>query len=481
MGAFVLPEGFQIEKVVDGLNFPSAMTWDDQGTLYVAESGGGLSPDQLAPMRIMRVENGEATEAVDLDNRQLNIPVTGMVWHDGAFYFTHRDADDRTGAVSRVTMDGEITKILTGIVDSQSEHHVNDVKVGPDGRMYIAVGLAANASVPGADIAAHIMLSPELHARPCQDIVLRGHNFEAEDFRTLEEGDTVLTGAFAPFGTPTEPGQVVPGVTKCGGSILAFDPEDAEGTLEVYAWGFRQPIGIAWDPSTGEMYVGENGYDIRGPRPINDEFDATLRVNPGAWHGVPDFSAAREPLSDPKFDIPAEAKEERQATVFLGTEEELGKMLDFVIDHEASGLTPPDPSVVLGLHPVHASPALLDVAPEGWGEFAGHVFVAEWGDLKPPTNPISPEPTVGSRIVRIDPLSGPAEVIPFVQNQQPGPASEQGARGEGIERPFDVKFGPDGAMYIVDYGVVSTVPEQAPPYVQHPQTGIIWRVTRTGQ
>jgi len=55
--------------------------------------------------------------------------------------------------------------------------------------------------------------------------------------------------------------------------------------------------------------------------------------------------------------------------------------------------------------------------------------------------------------------------------------------GLGLERPFDVRFGPDGAMYIVDYGVarinMARAAENQVPYEFPPHTGAIWRVTRT--
>jgi glucose/arabinose dehydrogenase len=95
--------------------------------------------------------------------------------------------------------------------------------------------------------------------------------------------------------------------------------------------------------------------------------------------------------------------------------------------------------------------------------------------MAPPTNPLREEP-VGYRVVRIDPATG--ELTPFVSNQLPGPASEQDPFGEGMERPFDVKFGPDGAMYIVDYGVVEIDMELEPPYDYIAGTGAVWRVTR---
>jgi glucose/arabinose dehydrogenase len=482
LGVLQVPDGYQIEKVVDGLTYPTALTWDDQGNMYVAEAGGGFL-EQLSASRIMRIEDGKAKEVVNLTDQTIHDPssgqgvhnpVVGLVWHDGAFYFTHRDPN-LTGAVSRVTMDGKIERLLSGFIDSQTEHQLDDIKLGPDGKMYLLAGPAGNAAVVGPDEKPYLMRSPDAHTTACEDIVLTGVNYKGENFQTEQEGDTVLTGAYVPFGTETTPGQVIKGRTKCGGAVLTFDPKDPEGTLDVYAWGTRNLIGIAWDDQ-GNAYAAENGYDVRGLRPVNDEYDATYRIQEGAWYGWPDFSAAKEPLNDPKFASP----EEHMAEVFINGEPQ-GKVMGFLIDHEASGLTPPDPSLVVGLHPVNSSPSMLDVAPASWGDWAGHIFVAEWGDLAPPTNPLREEP-VGSRIVRIDPEDGQKQVEPFIQNQQPGPASEQGAKGMGLERPFDVKFGPDGAMYIVDYGQVITDMERAEqgltPHGPQAGTGIIWKVTR---
>ncbi len=295
-----VPEGYQIEKVVDGLTYATALTWDDEGQMYVAEAGGAFL-DLDAPARILRVDtdNGETEEVVNLNEAGLAPSVPGLFWHDGAFYVTHRDADDRTGAVSRVTPDGEVTPIFSGIIDSQSEHQVNDIRMGPDGRMYVASGPAGNAAVMGIDNAPFIMLSPDVHTTPCKDIVLTGRNYMTPDFRSDDPSDTVMTGAYVPFGTETKPGQTIEGTTKCGGAILVFDPEsdNPEETLEVYAWGFRNVIGLTWN-ADDTMYAGVNGYDIRGSRPVQDEFDATYRVEEGAWYGWPDFSAALEPLTE---------------------------------------------------------------------------------------------------------------------------------------------------------------------------------------
>ncbi len=471
-GVIVLPEGFQVEKVVDGLTYPTSITWDDQGRMYVAEAGGGFLPEP-PPARILRIENGQATEVVNLNTEEIIPSVVGLTWHDGAFYFTHR-APDYTGAVSRVTMDGQVELLFSGIIDAQTDHQPNDIRVGPDGRMYVAVGAAGNSGVMGSDMAPFIFRNPETHTTVCQDVVLTGQNFETPNFLTEDPSDTVRTGAFVPFGTETRPGQVIEGRTKCGGSILTFDPTNAEATLSVYAWGFRNIIGLAWNHTNGEMYAVENGYDAVPARPVADMHDTTYRVREGHWYGKPDFSAALQPLTNPLFWAPGEL----YAPVYVDGER-LPSGLHFVIDHEASGLTPPDPSLVFGLHDVNSSPSLADVAPAGWGDLEGQLFVAEWGDLTWFTNALRNEPT-GGRVVRINPETG--QVEPFVRNLLPGPASDQEAMGQGLERPFDVKFGPDGAMYIVDYGVarvnLTRLKEDHFPAEFPPETGAIWRVTR---
>lgn len=116
--------------------------------------------------------------------------------------------------------------------------------------------------------------------------------------------------------------------------------------------------------------------------------------------------------------------------------------------------------------------------PPAWGERAGHIFVAEWGDLAPPTNPLrGANNPAGSQVVSINPATELLET--FVSNTPgKGPASRFGMAGKGLDRPFDVKFGPDGAMYIVDYGVVTIDPSQAPPYAYDVNSVAIWKITK---
>jgi hypothetical protein len=479
----LLPPGYQIEKVADGLSFLTEMTFDSQGRLYVNEAGGGFEQMEWRPPRILRLDPQTGAYSVVIDlSPHIVPPLMGLAWYDGWLYFTHRDLDD-TGALSRVRDDGTgLEKLLTGFVDAQVEHFMNGVEIR-DGWVYFGVGQAGNSGVLGPDVAGFILANPQARPRPCRDLTLIGYNFEGP---LVEGAPDELTGAFVPFGGVTQPGQVIPGVQKCGGAVHRFRPESPEGTLEVVADGIRQPIGLTFT-ATGELFVGENGYDVRGFRPVKDQFDATLRIQPGHWYGFPDFSAAREPLTLDKFEPPPHPDLDLPR-VFLGTQlfsEDW--FLDFVIDHQASGLSAPNRSLVAGLHQVHSSPSGIDVAPANWGALGGHLFVGEWGDLTPPTNPLQPNLRAGIRVSRVDPRFPQTPAQPFVRNRVQRTASEQGIPGEALERPFDVKFGPNphgqaAAMYITDYGIVEideSRPPEGPPYRYLPDTGVIWRVYRS--
>jgi sugar lactone lactonase YvrE len=158
--------------VVGGLTYPTSLAWDDQDRMYVTEAGGQFL-EEPPPARILRVDGGRATELVNLTAKGIGDSVVGLTFHRGRFFFTHRAAD-RTGGVSSVELDGTVSPVFSGIVDSQSEHQVNDIKVGPDGRMYLASGPAANSAVLGIDNAPFVARSPGLRHRPCRDLVLTG-------------------------------------------------------------------------------------------------------------------------------------------------------------------------------------------------------------------------------------------------------------------------------------------------------------------
>ncbi|MGB4438613.1 MAG: hypothetical protein WBJ13_05160, partial [Sedimentibacter sp.] len=101
----------------------------------------------------------------------------------------------------------------------------------------------------------------------------------------------------------------------------------------------------------------------------------------------------------------------------------------------------------------------------------GDAYVAESGSVFPVTTGGYPLPGVGRRIVRIDMNTGSTSV--FAINRSGLGASFTG--GGGFERPWDVVFGPEGAMYVLDHGIASALN----PNFMLPNTGVIWKISKS--
>jgi glucose/arabinose dehydrogenase len=138
-----------------------------------------------------------------------------------------------------------------------------------------------------------------------------------------------------------------------------------------------------------------------------------FEVREGAWYGWPDF-IGDEAITDPLY------KPERgpAPTFLLANHDEL-----------------PAPEKPLLRFPPHTAAVKFDVAPESAGRWAGHLFVALFGDEVPMTAPSGPK--VGRSVVRVNPSDW--SLHPCVQ--------------AGLLRPIDVRFSPSGdALYILDFG-----------------------------
>ncbi len=449
----VLPAGYRIEAVATGLAFPTGVAFDDDGRAYVTEAGYSYGGFSSTP-RLLRVESdGRTTEVAVGDNP----PWNGVAFYPGsgpgqAGAFFVAGGHERPGQVLRITPDGETTVLVDGL-PSLGDHHTNGPAVGPDGWLYFGQGTATNAGVVGLDNFAFgwAQEHPDFHDTPCRDVTLAGLNRTTPNPLTPDEGDRATTGAFVPFGTSTEAGQVIPGALPCSGAVMRVRP-DGSG-LELVAWGFRNPFGLAFAPD-GALYVTENQYDVRGSRPVFGTGDLLWRVEPQPetipWYGWPDFWGG-VPLSEDGFEAP-------------------GERAPGTVLQEAPG-HPPRPVVVLG---VHASANGLDVSREVAFGYEGDAFVAEFGDMAPGTGKVLAP--IGYRVVRVDVEAGTVHEFAANKGETNGPASWLGTGG--LERPVAVRFSPDGrALYVVDFGVM-TIGEQGPE--PRPGTGVLWRITLDG-
>ncbi len=437
-----LPRGYAIEAVATGLTFPTGITFDNEGTPVIVESGYSYGEVFTEP-RLLRIE-ANGTPRV-LAHGDQDGPWTGVTFHNGAFFVAAGDVRGG-GKILRIDANGQTAIAVDGL-PSHGDHHTNGPVIGPDGWLYFAQGTATNSGVVGEDNAQFGWLSryPDFHDIPGADITLVGINFESANPLAGKDAGKVMTGAFLPFGTRSQPGQVIKGRVKCGGSVLRVRPEGGEP--ELVAWGFRNPFGLAFSVA-GKLFVTENGFDDRGSRPVWGAPDFLWEITPGAWYGWPDFVGG-DPITEDRYRPPG-----KPALKFL------------LAQHPGE---PPKPKAIFA---VHSSADGFDFSRNEAFGHVGEAFVALFGDEAPATGKVLAP--VGCRVVRVNVNHGEIEDFAVNRGGKAGPASFVG--GGGLERPVAARFSPDGtALYVVDFGVMLHDKEGAKP---RPGTGVIWRITR---
>lgn len=444
-----VPQGYRVEVVLKDLTYPTSVEFDRDGNMYVAEGGYSYGDPDAVP-RILKITRAGAVSTAASDG--LHGPVADLLYHDGRLYVAHR------GRIS-VLEDGGLRDLVTGL-PSEGDHHTNQMAVGPDGKIYFGQGTATNAGVVGPDNAEMGWLKqhPDVHDVPAQAITLRQRTFASKN--PLSAGDAqASTGAFQPFGEPVPDNGTVPGATKANGTILRMNA-DGSG-LEVYAWGLRNPFGVMWRGD--KLYASENGFDVRGSRPVANDKEDVYEIKQGAWYGWPDF-ASGIPVTDARF-----KPKEGPAPAFV------------MAKH-------PPVEKPLITFPEHSAAAKLAVSPGGFGD-KGDLFLAFFGHMAPMTGTVSGEHG-GHRVVRLNPDTKQTETF-FSQKGHHGSgtsakSAEAGHGGQtgkdesisaGPRRLVDVVFSQDGqAMYVVDFGAM-VVEEQPKPF---PGSGVVWRITRVG-
>jgi glucose/arabinose dehydrogenase len=436
--AIALSPGYRIEVVASGLDLPTGVAFDEQGRAYVTEAGYSYGELWTTP-RLVRVEpDGHVTQVAAGSDP----PWNGVAFYRGDFYVA-AGGERNGGKIIRIGSGGTITTVVDSL-PSVGDHHTNGPAIGPDGLLYFGQGTATNAGVVGLDNFdfGWPKRHPEFHDIPCHDVTLTGQNHTTSN--PTAAGD-VSTGAYVAFGTATRAGQVIRGRIPCNGAVFRVQPSG--GPLELVAWGFRNPFGLAFAPDS-QLYLTENSFDVRGSRPVFGTGDVLYRVQPGAWYGWPDFHAGHA-LSDKEW-FKARGK----------------PAPGFVLAVHPS--TPPPPAAVLG---VHSSANGLDFSRSAAFGHAGDAFIAQFGDMAPNVGKVlSP---VGFKVARVNVRTGVIEDFAVNRGKTNGPASRLGTGG--LERPVAVRFDPAGtSLYVVDFGVMTMGTSPQP----RTGTGVLWRITR---
>ena len=417
----------QLELVADSFSFPTSLTFDDAGILYVAESGlpfGGAPPGgriwQITP-------DGKRSLLL----QALRPPVNGLTFHQGSLYISE---GGHPGRISRLDANGQQTVILDNL-PGPGNYHTNMAVFGPDGKLYFSQGAMSNTGIIGLDAyeLGWLRRLPHAHDIPGYDITLAGVNIETENPLTQEPGERISTGAFVPFGTTTRPGQFIPAQLPCTSAIMRCNPDGSD--LELVAWGIRNAYALGFLPD-GRLLAVDQGADDRGSRPVGHVPDLLFEIRQGAWYGWPDFMGDT-PITDDQY-IP-----------------ERGPAPTFILENHDKLPTPERP---LLRFPSHAAAVKFDVAPSSLPQWGGHIFITLFGDEAPMTAPEGPR--VGRALARIDPSDW--SLHPVVAGS--------------LARPIDVRFDPTGkSLYILDFGQFEMHAQRG--VVAEAKSGRIWRYT----
>ncbi len=437
--AATVPPGYRVEIAFAGLMYPSSIEFDDSGRIYVAECGY-MPGDTSQPPRILQFDR-DGRGRRELVSSGLIAPVTDLLWHEGQLFVSHK-------AKVSVFADGRLRDLVTDL-PSLGDHSNNQLAIGPDGKLYVGIGTATNAGVVGPDNFALGWAAdhPDVCEVPARDIVLTGEVFESEDPR--QPGAVARTSAYQPFGRTVPAGTVVQGQVKANGTILRMN-RDGSG-LEVFAWGFRNPYGLAWAPD-GKLYCADAGSDERGSRHIANAPEKLWIVEQGAFHGWPDFVAGR-PVTDASF-RPVKAPPR-----------------PLWEDH------PPAADPWLTFEP-HASATQIEACRDASFAPTGSLFVGASGDMSALTS--SRTERAGYWVKTIDPKSSAVETFFAARPDALGPPGLEYVLTAGPRRPVDLRLDRTGtALYVVDIGPMHFVPgAKGPEPVAFPGTGVVWRIVR---
>jgi glucose/arabinose dehydrogenase len=537
-----VPAGFNVSVFASGLNMPTGIAFlgnRNRFEVYVLESGHGLpspcneqgsfpggefSPaNPFTPDILVFDQSGHKiagplgkpsapgvgfqAEGPAVDIAFENGLQGGRLFATDSNQATHGGGQNSSSRI--VTVDPKSGKVTPFISNLPTGDHPTEQLAFNGGWIYWSQGSTTNSGVVGRDNNGGLN-QPDI---PCQDITLSQNVFDS--------GGGVKTSGYRPFGVQA-PGGTVPAFmntqdpTKsrngvCDGATLRTRLKDPD-KIEPVGWGHRNGYAIRFAPDNhplaGQLLVGEDGADERGARPSNGapeviSVDQQNADGSPVYHGWPDrygFLAASQAVFNPVggasddlcvFDAtnpPSFCTAASLATI-LKEDVPMADVLAF----------PPAPIVApLALEAADSSFTGIDFVP---GSFVGGpvqrgaALYSLEGDFGfSPSNATDPAPEVGHEVKLMNfnqDKSGPLSISfqNFARNDTGDQSFIQTSHIAGFNRPTNVRFGPDGCAYVVDYGAVRD-PGAGPggatrfvnasdgPLVQIPGTGVIFKICR---
>lgn len=211
-----IPKGYKLEFLT-ALDGPRLLTFGPNGDLFAGSKSGNvyrLVPPYTRPEVLVTLSDYPHSVAFRKDEI--------LIARTSGLYRAPYKPGQKTIAPKDVTM---LAPLPGG-----GGHSSRTVGVGPDGRVYLSLGIQGN----------------------CSDQYL-GEPYRFDDRR---------------------------------GGVLVLNEKGEKATWEPYGSGLRNPVGFAWHPKTKELYASNNGPDHLGFDQPPEYFS---RIAANSFHGMPWF------------------------------------------------------------------------------------------------------------------------------------------------------------------------------------------------
>jgi cytochrome c len=426
---------FKVETMASGMAQPMELELAPDGRIFFNELNGKL---RIWKPGMGIVDAGKIPVFNAMENGFLGFALDPKFAQNGHIFLYYSPTNHTGQRLSRFVMRGDTLdmaseKTVLQFPEQRKDccHHAGSVEFAPDGNLFISTG---DNTHPGGDSAGYAPIDerPGREEYDAQDGPANTHDLRGKILRirpTAEAGYTIPIGNL-------------------------FAQDGAQGRPEIYAMGCRNPWRMSVDEKTGIVYWGEVGPDAggdnaRGPRGY-DEINQAKKPGNFGWPFFvgSNFAYARYDFATKqtgeKFDPSHPANEGRSNT-------------------GAKVLPPAQPAFIYW--PYGASKEFPMLGEGGRTACAGPVF-----HFRPQFRSTGGFPEYFDNCLlfydwqrpfmkwaRLDRDSNLKGIEPFTSAvtlaNDKGRMNAAEQRGEYvIRRPVDSQFGPDGCLYLLDYG-----------------------------
>ena len=427
---------FKVEVLAAGMAQPLELELAPDGRIFFNELKGALKI--WKPETKMVVEAGVLPTFAEQENGFLGFALDPQFSKNSWIYLYYSPTNYSGQRLSRFIMKGDALdfaseKVMLEFGEQRREccHHAGSVEFGPEGNLYISTG---DNTHPFGDSASNGPMDERPDREPW-DAQKGASNTQDLRGKILRIKPTAAGGYKIPKGN-------------------LFPRNGSKGRPEIFVMGCRNPWRMSVDEQTGIVYWGDVGPDANNDTPRGSRgYDEINQAKRPGNYGWPYFVGSNFPYA--KFDYATK---------------ELGKLFDpqHPVNNSpnntgAKVLQPAQPAMIYW--PYGQSAEFPELGEGGRTACAGPVFHYRSDFAKTDGFPAQYDNCLlfydwqrpfmkwarldaNAKFVGIEPFPATVAVV----NNRKSISAAQKTGAFVIRRPEDSQFGPDGCLYLIDYG-----------------------------